>query len=312
MDVTCERCGTEYEFDETLLSGRGTTVKCTNCGHVFRVYPSLVEGGDGTTSYWKIRYVDTGRVEIIESLKDLQRAITNGSVIARDEISRADDDWKPLGTIAELETFFAAAHRPSFRPMENEPPRTAARRASKTLVGAAPVPKIQQDALTAPRPSGSPRARSQTILGTGADYEPPTQDTDWDQDRTPSVSPPGWTQPSIPPVRATENPSVVSDTRVSSPGERRASIPIDSSNEIVSSTPVFIADDVDRDSFPTLPKRSNRSLFWLLFCSCWPRSFSGSVSFCSTRTNRISARTPIPPRASPITNRSTLSNRQRP
>ena len=37
MDVTCERCGTEYEFDETLVSERGTTVKCTNCGHLFNL-----------------------------------------------------------------------------------------------------------------------------------------------------------------------------------------------------------------------------------------------------------------------------------
>ena len=32
MDVTCERCGTEYDFDDALVSERGTTVKCTNCG----------------------------------------------------------------------------------------------------------------------------------------------------------------------------------------------------------------------------------------------------------------------------------------
>jgi predicted Zn finger-like uncharacterized protein len=45
MDVTCERCGTEYEFDETLVASRGTTVKCTHCGHLFRVRPASGDGG---------------------------------------------------------------------------------------------------------------------------------------------------------------------------------------------------------------------------------------------------------------------------
>ena len=37
MDITCERCRTEYEFDESRLGDAGVTVKCTTCGHVFKV-----------------------------------------------------------------------------------------------------------------------------------------------------------------------------------------------------------------------------------------------------------------------------------
>ncbi|MGB5812451.1 MAG: zinc-ribbon domain-containing protein, partial [Polyangiales bacterium] len=58
MDVTCERCGTEYEFDETLLSARGTSVKCTNCGHVFKVYPRAREDADRATSTWRLQRRD--------------------------------------------------------------------------------------------------------------------------------------------------------------------------------------------------------------------------------------------------------------
>ena len=127
MDVTCERCGTEYEFDETLLSGRGTSVKCTNCGHVFRVYPSV----DRTTSNWRIRSRD-GQIELIEALKDLQERIAQGELSPDDEISRGNEPWKALGTIAELETFFAAS-------------KTATREgaAKGTLLGAATVPSVQ-------------------------------------------------------------------------------------------------------------------------------------------------------------------------
>ena len=37
MDVKCEKCSTEYEFDDGKVTEAGITVKCTNCGHLFRV-----------------------------------------------------------------------------------------------------------------------------------------------------------------------------------------------------------------------------------------------------------------------------------
>ena len=37
MDVRCEACKTLYELDEARVSDAGTTVRCTSCGHVFRV-----------------------------------------------------------------------------------------------------------------------------------------------------------------------------------------------------------------------------------------------------------------------------------
>jgi predicted Zn finger-like uncharacterized protein len=37
MDVRCEKCGTEYELDDSRLKPTGVSVKCTSCGYVFRV-----------------------------------------------------------------------------------------------------------------------------------------------------------------------------------------------------------------------------------------------------------------------------------
>ncbi|HJL19042.1 MAG TPA: zinc-ribbon domain-containing protein, partial [Sandaracinaceae bacterium LLY-WYZ-13_1] len=105
MDVTCERCGTEYEFDETLVSDRGTTVKCTNCGHLFKVFRPDADGGPKT---WTVR-TRQGELRTLESLKQLQRMITDGALGEHDLISRGGEDWKRLGDIAELSTFFAAA-----------------------------------------------------------------------------------------------------------------------------------------------------------------------------------------------------------
>ncbi len=39
MEVRCERCDTEYEFDDSLVTERGVPVKCTQCGHLFKVFP---------------------------------------------------------------------------------------------------------------------------------------------------------------------------------------------------------------------------------------------------------------------------------
>ena len=37
MDVRCEQCQTEYELDEARVTEQGVTVKCTQCGHMFKV-----------------------------------------------------------------------------------------------------------------------------------------------------------------------------------------------------------------------------------------------------------------------------------
>ncbi|MBK6534676.1 MAG: zinc-ribbon domain-containing protein, partial [Deltaproteobacteria bacterium] len=56
MDVVASRCKTEYEFDDALVSERGTTVKCTNCSHQFKIFrpPSESEGGRA----WTLRRPD--------------------------------------------------------------------------------------------------------------------------------------------------------------------------------------------------------------------------------------------------------------
>jgi predicted Zn finger-like uncharacterized protein len=56
MDVKCEQCSAEYEFDESLLGEKGTTVKCAACNHVFRVLPRRK---DDSRAQLQVRYVRT-------------------------------------------------------------------------------------------------------------------------------------------------------------------------------------------------------------------------------------------------------------
>ena len=105
MDVTCERCGTEYDFDDALVSERGTTVKCTNCGAQFRVFRPVPTAGP---ERWVVRTVD-GRELVFSALRELQAAISTGVVGRDDVLSRGGGRPRRRGSIAELEPFFKQA-----------------------------------------------------------------------------------------------------------------------------------------------------------------------------------------------------------
>jgi predicted Zn finger-like uncharacterized protein len=102
MDVKCERCNTEYEFDDALVSGRGTTVKCTNCGHKFKIRRS---DGDFSEDFWNVTTGD-GRTLVFTSLRELQRAIQGYLVERNDRLSRGGLPPKAIGQIPELAPFF--------------------------------------------------------------------------------------------------------------------------------------------------------------------------------------------------------------
>lgn len=148
MDVVCDRCRAEYEFDDALVSERGTTVKCTNCGHQFKIYRPASQP-DGARS-WSLRRPD-GTVIPFDSLAVLQKWILEGRVSKMDEICRGAEPWKPLGAIAELESFFSTAEiRASQMPAV---PRPSTRAAPAASAGRSP-PRVPTPASA----SGAARA----------------------------------------------------------------------------------------------------------------------------------------------------------
>ncbi|HKP58124.1 MAG TPA: tetratricopeptide repeat protein [Polyangiales bacterium] len=154
MDVTCDRCGTEYEFEEALVSTRGTTVKCTDCGHLFKVYkPEAPAEADAAKNPWTIRRSD-GSIHRLSSLADLTRLIEEGAFGRDDELSRTSKAWKRLGDIEELGVFFARAQvEPRVRTRKSTgaprlgqrkaPPAPGARNTGETMVGRLPGPGAQ-------------------------------------------------------------------------------------------------------------------------------------------------------------------------
>src|SRR5689334_16100042 len=131
MDVRCEKCQTEYELDESRLKPGGVTVKCTNCGHMFKIRKrtptnvggvptaaasatradSLFEdqasrslGDEGPTTVerqWVIR-LENGDQKTCRELATLQQWIVSNIVTRESLISRTGKTWKRLGDIAEL------------------------------------------------------------------------------------------------------------------------------------------------------------------------------------------------------------------
>jgi predicted Zn finger-like uncharacterized protein len=128
MDVRCRQCGTEYELDDARVAAAGTTVKCSTCGHIFKVLPgggtkdavaraaptpeaSPPQGSPSSqppqvaAPDWMVRKVD-GQIYRFKELTTLQKWIVERKVVREDEISRTGRSWKRLGEIAELTSFF--------------------------------------------------------------------------------------------------------------------------------------------------------------------------------------------------------------
>lgn len=136
MDVRCEKCQTEYELDESRLKPGGVTVKCTNCGHMFKIRKrantnvgvaasratSRAEslGGDAPVKVtdtpsgpsadrqWLVR-LENGDTKTCRELATLQQWIVAGVVSRESLISRTGKTWKRLGDVSELGQYFIIA-----------------------------------------------------------------------------------------------------------------------------------------------------------------------------------------------------------
>ena len=124
MEVQCEICKAEYEFDDALVTARGTTVRCTQCGHQFKVKRGgTSEGADE----WVI-LTSRGDELRFRSLREMQRAILEKQVTRSDLFVVGGGEPRALGSVVELEPFFEGmiSSRPppslSGEPSVNLPP----------------------------------------------------------------------------------------------------------------------------------------------------------------------------------------------
>ncbi|HWA72136.1 MAG TPA: tetratricopeptide repeat protein [Polyangiaceae bacterium] len=175
MDVRCNRCATEYDFDDALISERGTTVKCTNCGYQFKVFPP--EAQAGAPERWLVKTA-AGAEVVFTSLRELQRGIADRRVGPNDLLSRGNQPARPLGSIAELEPFFnnsdaAAANAKPVRTLHGVAPvgRVSAAPAAEALSAAPPA---EPRSATLPAPGSPPEAPSTQSVGASSAAFAPT------------------------------------------------------------------------------------------------------------------------------------------
>ncbi|HEU4577436.1 MAG TPA: zinc-ribbon domain-containing protein [Polyangiaceae bacterium] len=148
MEVRCSSCSTEYEFDDALVSARGTSVKCTNCGHQFRVHAPAAAGG--VSEKWIVRD-GKGKETLFTSLRELQQAIVRGLLDPKHEMSHGNQPFRPLQDIYELQTFFDVARHRAMN--QRQPPRTllgVGRDAVKPSRQSVPPPRKPRPEASAP------------------------------------------------------------------------------------------------------------------------------------------------------------------
>src|SRR5690606_17348923 len=131
MNVVCGQCGTGYEFDDALVSERGTTVRCMQCGNQFRVHPERPKAG--APERWVVRKA-SGEEYIFRSLSELQRAIAQRRAVISDSLSRDGVRLRPMRARSELESFFHPAA--NVTPASEARPGADARRTARPRQGA--------------------------------------------------------------------------------------------------------------------------------------------------------------------------------
>jgi len=178
MDVRCERCGTEYEFEDDRVTEEGVTVKCSTCGHLFKIRKkSFVltepvtlgkkEGEGAGDRNWMVRKAD-GTVLSFKELTTLQKWIVERKVSRDDEISKSGETWKRLGGIAELASFFqvvdaaTTGSMPAPAPQETLPMPAASPPTAPPAHTTQPLPAAAPPSQTQEAPALTPQAVPQS------------------------------------------------------------------------------------------------------------------------------------------------------
>jgi predicted Zn finger-like uncharacterized protein len=171
MDVTCNRCNTEYEFEEALVSSRGTTVKCTHCGHLFKVQRVANVALAAEAKHWTIRRTD-GHTHTLDTLCGLPQLIGDGTFGRDDELSRTGKVWRRLGDIDELDEHFVAADRRG--PSRVQSQRQRAQKPAPVTPPAAPVSHAPTPLAAAPSLPPLPRPRRRASTPTAVETAAPS------------------------------------------------------------------------------------------------------------------------------------------
>ncbi len=143
MEVTCEKCQTQYLVDDSKIKRSGMSVRCSECSHTFRVGSTIkTNPGLGTLSpdtksgtkndrakisnttpqtppvtsnhstegsAWLVKS-PSGEIQTFYSLQNLQQQIVLATISRLHTISKDGVTWKRLGDVKQLNTYFSLSN----------------------------------------------------------------------------------------------------------------------------------------------------------------------------------------------------------
>jgi len=148
MDVRCDRCQTEYELDDAIVTDAGAAVQCTTCSHTFFVRrggntpassvfaPAPPELTAPDVPEWTLSTED-GKIHRFRDLNTLQKWVVERKVTRADRVSRASGPWTLLGDMPELAPFFSVVEQAD-RALATSIPNAQPRSPSAPLPGVTP------------------------------------------------------------------------------------------------------------------------------------------------------------------------------
>lgn len=112
MDIRCERCGAEYEIDESQVGAAGLPVRCAACQHVFKVFRPTAPVAQPAMLQLRLHRGGAAQVIACPDRATLQRWILEHRLLREDELFD-DGRWLALGVAcAEVFEMLEAASRP--------------------------------------------------------------------------------------------------------------------------------------------------------------------------------------------------------
>jgi predicted Zn finger-like uncharacterized protein len=213
MDVRCEKCLTVYEFDDAQVGPAGVTVKCTQCGNLFKVKKKDATPAPGpaperpkrTTSPFgvvqrpsnpapsapvpvppiaappsrppdlHVRLVGSGQTYRCADLRTLEQWVAERKVSREDQMTRDGQNWVALGGLAELRGAFAL--------VDQSEANARAQEEQANLALSTTAPMKQPPAM----PRGGGHESGPISMGDGVDDDDPAFAT---TNRTPRISQP--------------------------------------------------------------------------------------------------------------------------
>ncbi|NVB40773.1 zinc-ribbon domain-containing protein [Pseudenhygromyxa sp. WMMC2535] len=176
MIVRCDKCGTEFRFDDRQLGDDGLSVRCSVCRHVF-----TVERPDANAKPWHVRTTD-GMSFAAPDVAALREWIDEGRLHPDDQVSRTGRNWVRIGDMPEFGAAFevfgvsrvaktvspvAAKKAAPAAAVEAKPvePAAAAEVSAAAVRPAAapaqkpPVPAAKPAAAPKPKPAAAPKPK---------------------------------------------------------------------------------------------------------------------------------------------------------